>query len=153
MGMSYDTALISTAADVARLTGVQRVQEAFVDGDTTVDLFLLEASRWVFERLRGAGVDPTKLTNEARLERAVAFYALGMLAEAGHLSPGEGTTPAELADRYHERAKEAVDHFRPILTSGDEPRRASEAIPAVGHMDGRGLVFGGGVYDDLPRVF
>lgn len=151
MGLSYDTALISTAADVARLTGVHALGNAFTSGDATLEQFLLEAHRWVFERVRGAGTDPAKLANGARLARAEAFYALSLIAEAGYLQSSEPSSV--LADRYHARAKEEVDSFRPELESGDEPRRISEGVPVVGHMDGDGLVFGGGLHGGLPSVF
>lgn len=130
--MSYDSALVSTAADVAALTGRQGIGNLTGAGFVLAD-FLLESTRWVYKRLEDQGKDPSQLTNESRLRRAVALHAVALLVAGGHLeTPEEGASGAET---YLDFAEREVDSFRPTYASGQESRQAAEDLPAVANFE------------------
>lgn len=154
MGMARNTALLTTAAEVVDLTGQQDLGNLETDGEFSVSDLLLSAHKWVFDRLDGRlGVDPTLLTNEVRLERAVALKFLELLVANGYLAEGD----PERRDYFGAQAVDEVDNFRPALSSGDEARVAGEAIPVVLNLRRRGFFdqsggTSGTVYKGIPRV-
>lgn len=130
MALSYDVALLTTAAEVANLVGRQSLSN-LENAGFTLATFLLEAQRWVYERLINAGKDPTTLTNQNYLRRPIALYVVAQLVAAGHVEITEGAG----AEFYLQQAEKLVDEFRPIYPTGAESRNAAEDLPGVANFD------------------
>lgn len=139
MGLARDSALLTTATQVAELTGVQHLANVEAAGQITVANGLLAAHRWVFDRLRRrfAAAKLATLTNTEALELAVACRYLEILAAGGTLAGDALARATELGGREYwgQQAREEVDAFNPEFTGHDAPQRADEGIPAVGHVD------------------
>lgn len=138
MALSRSTALLSTAGEVVDLTGVQDLANLEAGSEFSVADTLLRAHEWVYDMVEqrlGASA-PAKITNETRLERAVAARFLELLHVTGYLGDGD----PDQRDYWQREARDEVDRYRPELSSGDEPRRAGEAIPLVGNYE-RGLEY------------
>jgi len=135
--MSYSTSLITTAAEVSKLAGIQHLDNLEADSAFTLADLLLEAHREVFRRVKNAGIDPTLLTNETHLESAVAFEAARRLALAGFLTD-IGEDRMELADRYQAaREDQLTNSFTPETTAADAPSHGLGTIPVVGNFNDR----------------
>lgn len=154
MGLEYGTSLI-TGAQIAALTSQQtlgNLESAEVD----LDDLALAAHQAVFSHLaKRLGRDQLALiTNETELRRAVAMEAVSQLALMGYLD-----LDSDRLDRLQAKARELLDAFSPVYSSGDTPRVASEGVPVVAHMS-PGLVFSGDAgigeqdyfNDNLPSV-
>lgn len=129
--MDYDTALVTTAAEVANLTGRQGASN-LENAGFTLATFLLNAHRWVYRRLEERGIDPTALSNQARLGSAEAMYAISLLVAGGHLDAIEGAD----ATFYMEAARREVDEFVPAYSETTaRGRTAGEALPMVGTFE------------------
>lgn len=131
MGMAYDgPALLTTAAQVANLTGRQGLDR--LAGDLTVATFLLNAHRWVFRQLERRGITPGNLTNQTRLEHAVALQAVAMLIGGNYLEQGDGADAAF----YLAQAESEVEGYVPTYaetTAGG--RFAGEGLPMLGSFE------------------
>ena len=133
MPLTRSSPLLTTAAQVTALTGVQDLPNLESE-EFTVANGLLRAHEWVYDRIEqshGKGA-PERLSNETRLERCVAYLFLEILGAAGYLDAG-GARAAEAGARgyWGEQAEVEVDRFRPQYSDdGDEPRRR-EGTPVV----------------------
>lgn len=146
MGLVRTTPLLTTIAEVVDLTAVQDLASLESDSEFSVADTLLRAHEWVFDRLKARlGRSALgALTNETELERAVAWRFLEIVSAAGYLGDA-GARAAEAGGRgyYGEQAREELDNFAPEYSgNADAPRRSTEGIPAVGHLDGGAVFFG-----------
>lgn len=131
MGMTYDSPLLTTAAQVAHLTGRQQLGN-LESADFELEAYLLEAHRWVYERLANRwGRELATITNENYLRRAVAYKVVDDLVKAGILELADGLD----VDHYLLEAKDMVDSFHPTYPSGQENRVASEDLPCAGNFE------------------
>lgn len=131
MGMTYDSALITTAAEVAHLTGRQGLGN-LENAGFTLATHLLEAHRWVYERVYGRwGKDLSTITNQTHLRRAVAHKAVHDLAAAGLIKLADGLAP----DHYLTEAKDQADNFRPEWAAAEAGRVASEDLPRMANFE------------------
>lgn len=134
MALSRDSALLTTAGQVVDLTGAQDLANLEADSEFSVADTLLEAHRWVYDRLkrRYGSTNLADLSNQTELHRAVAARFLEVVAASGHWGDAEGR------DYWGAQAREEVDGFAgEFATAGtDEPRRSDEGIPAVANFDG-----------------
>lgn len=149
MALTRASALLSTAGEVEDLTGVQDLANLEAGATFSVADSLLRAHEWVFdlvEQRLGASA-PALLTNQTRLERAVAARFLEVLYANGYLGDGD----PDQRDYWHREARDEVDRFRPELSSGDEPRRTSEGVPLVGNFE-RGWEYAGPAGHSGDRV-
>lgn len=157
MGISRDSALLTTAGQVTDLTGVQDFDNLEAGGEFLVADTLLEAHRWVYDRLkrRFESTQLANLSNQVELHRAIASRFLETLAATGLW----GDT--DLRDYWGAQAREEIDGFRAEFTdTTDEPRRVDEGIPAVANFDGESAYPAGdrrsvrrrqeGYWGDLP---
>lgn len=132
MALSRDSALLTTAGQVVDLTGVQDLANLEADSEFSVADTLLEAHRWVYDRLkrRYGSTDLASLSNQTELHRAVAARFLEVLAASRHW----GDESAR--DYWALQAREEVDGFAGEFSAGiDEPRRSDEGLPAVANFD------------------
>jgi hypothetical protein len=140
VALTRASALLSTAAEVVDLCGVQDLANLEADSEFSVADTLLRAHEWVYDMVEqrlGASA-PALITNEARLERAVAARFLEVLYANGYLGDGD----VDQRDYWQREARDEVDRYRPELSSGDEPRRTSEGVPLVGNFE-RGWEYAG----------
>lgn len=148
MALSRATALLTTAAQVVDLTGVQDLANLESASEFSVEDSLLRAHEWVFDHVeQSLGPDaPAKLSNTTRLERAVACRFLEVLFATGQLDAGGiGLDPVTY---WREEARDELARFRPVYTDDrDAPRRASEGVPSIGSLD-RGLLSGSSLTRD-----
>lgn len=152
MALARATPLLSTAGEVVDLTGVQDLAHLETGGEFSVADTLLRAHEWVFDmveqRLGSSG--PALVTNQTRLERAVAARFLEVAIASGHLRGGD----VEQRDYWGREARDEVDRYRPELSSGDEARSTSSSVPCVGNFED-GWAFGpvstGGTSTDRYR--
>ena len=129
--MAYDTALLTTAAEVAALTGRANIDNLASSGFVLAD-FLLEAHRWVYRKLEFQGIDPTSVTNQARLHTAIAMRAVALLVGGNYLDSTEGAT----AEFYQAAAEREVSEYVPTYsTTTDKGRSAGEDSPALGNFE------------------
>lgn len=138
MAMTRGTALVLTRARVVQLTGVQDLANLEADGELTLTDLLVTASDAIYDQLDGDGVDPTKLTNETRYERAVAWHFLALLVIGGYLSLPAGmeaprneqgqADPYAWSDPHYKRVQ-------PQLSEGDGPPRAGSHVPRVRNVN------------------
>lgn len=146
MGLARDSALLTTAAQVAALTGVQNLENVEAAAQVTVANGLLAAHRWVFDRLRRrfTAAQLATISNTEALELAVACRFLEFCAGAGVLVGDASARAVESGPREYwgKQARDEVDSFAPEFASYDAPRRSSEGIPAVGHVDASPMFFG-----------
>lgn len=140
MALSRASALLSTAGQVVDLTGVQDLANLEADGEFSVSDSLLRAHEWVYDMVeqRLGAEAPARITNESRLERAVAARFLEVLYATGYLGDGD----MDARDYWHREARDEVDRYRPELSSGDEPRKTGEGVPLVGNFE-RGWEYAG----------
>lgn len=148
MGLSYDIAQI-VKADLPKITGIQLLAN-LETGTPALDLddLILEAQRSIFRRIKRTEVEPTDLTNQDRLNDAIAYETVRRLAIGGYLDPiGDR---AESARLYDLEVKRALDEFQPDLATGEEPSGVGVGVPAVFNLDRPEIpTF---VFDDLPEV-
>lgn len=141
MGLTRDTPLLTTVAQVVDLTAVTTLANVEASGEFSAADTLLEAHRWVYDRLkrRYPAGSLAGITNTVELQRAVAFRFLEALAAAGHVAGGEdGTT-----GYWGTQAREEVDSFQPEFSpEQDVPRVSGEGVPSVTNVSRRAL-FGG----------
>lgn len=139
MALSRSSALLTTAAQVVDLTGVTDLANLESDSEFSVEDTLLRAHEWVFDMVeQRLGADaPALITNQTRLERAVAARFLTLLYANNHLGAGD----VDQRDFWSNEARDEVNRFRAELTSGDEPRGTAYGIPEVGNFED-GWVFG-----------
>lgn len=137
MAYTRATSILTTVQQVVDLTGVQDIKNLEEDGEYIAVDNLKAAHVWVFDRIeqRLGATDVLLITNETRLERAVAARFLEVLF-AGPLRPD-----AELRDYWQAQAADESDRFRAELSSGDESRQSSEGVPEFGHFE-EGWVYG-----------
>lgn len=141
MAISRDSALLTTAGQVVDLTGAQDLANLEADSEFSVADTLLEAHRWVYDRLkrRFGSVDLPSLSNQTELHRAIAARFLEVVAASGHWGD------ADARDYWAGQAREEVDGFAAEFAAGiDEHRRADEGIPVVGNFDGGSAYPAGG---------
>lgn len=139
MGLAYGTPLVA-GNDIAALTYQQTLANlAPSGGEIDLDDVALTAHQAVFSALaKRLGRDQLALiSNEEELRQAVAFEAVSQLALLGYLD-----LDADRLERVQVKARNLLDNFTPVYSSGDSPRVASEGVPAVGHLS-PGLVFSG----------
>ena len=127
MGMTRGGKLVPDVATITKLTGVPLLGNLEIQGDLTLDDVLVTANDWVHDKLEGKG-DPTKLTNEDRYERAVAWYFLSVLARTDSVDEPE----TEMS--FLEIAKEEFNEIRSQFSDSDDARKGNEGIPRVGNM-------------------
>lgn len=131
MALSRSSALLSTAAEVVDLTGVQDLANLETGSEFSVADSLLRAHEWVFDMVEQAlgPAAPARLSNQTRLERAVAARFLEVLYANGYL----GDDPGGSRDYWAGEARDEVKRFRPVYSdSGDAPAASSQGIPVVG---------------------
>jgi hypothetical protein len=126
MGLDRDAQLVEDAGEAGRILSVAGLANLETDeGGPTVEQMLLEAHRWVFDRLR----------------RRFAAAELALVTNTEALKLGGGGGGERAADEggrdyWGIQAKEQVDQFRPEFSdSRNSPRNSSEGIPAVGHVN------------------
>lgn len=139
MTLSRSSPLLTTAGEVCDLTGVQDLANLETDdGEFSVADHLLRAHEWVFDHVEQRhGEDaPAAITNQTRLERAIAARFLETLYANGYLSGGD----TGQRDYWGQQAKDEIDRYRPQLSSGDEAR-GGEAVPRVKNL-GTSALFG-----------
>lgn len=140
MALARATPLLSTAGEVVDLTGVQDLANLEADSEFSVADTLLRAHEWVFDMVEQqlGATAPALITNQTRLERAVAARFLEVLYANGYLAGGD----SDQRDYWAAQAKDEVTRFRPQLSTGDEPRQTGEGVPVVGNFE-HGWAFGG----------
>lgn len=154
MALDRDSALLTTKAEVVAQTSVQDLGNLESDAEFSVADVLLEAHRWVYDRLKrrfGAAALAT-LTNQVELKRAVAFRFLELVSAGGYLGDA-GARAAEAGGRSYwgEQAREEVDEFQPEFSdSTDEPRRSDEGVPRVANLSRYPRLGSRSYFDDLP---
>lgn len=137
MALVRATPLLTTAAQVENLTGVQDLDHLESGSTFTVTASLLRAHEWVFDRVaqRYGIAAVALLTNQSTLERAVAARFLEFMY-AGPLD-----NDAELREFWMLQAREEVDKFRAEFPDDDERARSDQGIPEVGNFED-GWVYG-----------
>lgn len=152
MALARATPLLSTAGEVVDLTGVQDLANLEAGSEFSVADTLLAAHEWVFDMVEqrlGASA-PALITNQTRLERAVAARFLEVAVASGHLRDGD----PEFRDYWRAEARDEVSRYRAELSSGDEPRGTGSGVPCVGNFED-GWAFGpfntGGTSTDRYR--
>jgi len=147
VALTRDSALLATIAEVVDISSVQDLANLEADSEFSTADSLLEAHRWVYDRLKRRF--PTDalavLTNQAELKRAVAYRFLEVLAAAGYISAGEGARAADEGARgyWGQEAREEVDSFVPEYSDDTEvPRASNEGVPYLTNVSKRPL-FGG----------
>lgn len=134
MALSRSTPLLTTAGEVTDLTGIQDLANLAVGGEFAVADSLLRAHELVFdeiERIHGEDA-PAKITNETRLERAVAARFLERLFATTLDDP-------ERREYWASEARAEIrERYRIQMSSGDEAR-AGEALPAVRNLSANSL--------------
>lgn len=135
MALARATPLLSTAGEVVDLTGVQDLANLESDSEFSVADTLLRAHEWVFDHVeqRFGASAPALITNQTRLERAVAYRFLELLVATGYLE-GEPTY-------WSEQARDEVMRYRAEFSSGNEPASTGDGIPEVGNFED-GWTFG-----------
>lgn len=156
MGLTRDEALVTSIDEVELLAGVRTLENLESEAGYQISDALLEAHRWVFDRLkrRFSSSELATITNQVELKRAVAFRLIEVLAAAGHVGGGEGERAADTGSRefWAAQAREEVDAFVPEFLTSDQPRRSDEGIPAVGHLSS-GFMFSDDVfYEGTPEA-
>jgi len=145
---------VTTAGHVADLTGQGDLSRLESSGQLTMADLLVTASDAIRDQLVSDGVDPSLLTNEEAYQRCVAFHFLAMLVLRNLLPMPEGLEPPRnpegQADPY---AWSDVYYLRvrPLLSSGDQPRRSGEAIPRVANLHRKPLLGRSSFWDDTLR--
>lgn len=154
MALARATPLLTTAAEVVDLTSTTDLANLEVGAEFSVADTLLRAHEWVFdlvEQRLGASA-PALITNQTRLERAVAARFMAVLFAAGAIHSNDST---DARDYWDSQARDEVNRYRAELSSGDEAANSSGGIPEVGHFEG-GWAFppmGGSTYDrTIPRA-
>lgn len=139
MALVRGTPLLSTAAEVVDITGVQDLANLETGSEFSVADSLSRAHEWVFDMIeqRLGDSQPPLISNETRLERAVAARFLELLYANGYL----GADQLEARDYWRAEARDEVARYRPQYSSGDEQRSTTGGIPEVGNFEG-GWVFG-----------
>ena len=131
MAITRGTALVATVLEVAQLTGMAGLDNLSSSELVLTDV-LVTASDTIHDRLKGDGVDPA-LLNADPFKRAVAYQFLAILSAVGHVrTPGED--PDITTTRFVAMADRAYKDAPVDTTSGDEPRSAGEALPAIGNL-------------------
>ena len=133
MGITRDSPLLTTAAQVVDLTGVQDLLNLEADAEFSVADTLLSAHREVYDRMkrRFESTVLANLSNQVELHRAVAYVFLEMLAAGRYVGDDSAR------DYWGAKASEEINGFRAEFTDAtDEPRRVDEGIPAVANFDG-----------------
>jgi hypothetical protein len=141
MAFQRGRALVLSVARVVQLTGAQDLKNLEASGELDLADLLVTASDAIFDRLVADGLDPRALANADVYERAVAFQFLGLLAAQAYLDGHE--TAQAVADRHFALSDRYYEQVRPRLSNGDEPRTATEGVPAVLNPSS-GPFFGGG---------
>lgn len=151
MALSRSSALLTTAAEVVDLTGVQDLANLETASEFSVEDHLLRAHEWVFDHVeQSLGVSaPALISNQTRLERAVAARFLEVLYANGQIGGGD----TEARDYWGAQALDEVRRFRPAYSSGaDAPRSTGEGIPVVGRFE-HGYRFSSGGRDSYRVGF
>lgn len=154
MALARATPLLTTLAQVVGLTSVQDIANLETDSEFSAADTLLRAHEWVFDRLKRRF--PTGamalISNTEELERAVAYRFLEILGAGGYVGSA-GARAAEEGGRsyFGDQAREEVDSFQPeYTTAADAPRRSSEGLPVVGHIDRYPMFTDTTFYDGFP---
>ena len=132
MAFKRGRALVPSVERVVQLTGAQDLKNLQASGELDLADLLVTASDAIFDRLVADGLDPRALANAEVYERAVAFQFLGILASQAYLD-GQETAQA-VADRHFALSDRYYEQVRPRLSRGDEPRTATEGVPAVQNL-------------------
>ena len=122
MGFRRDTPLVPTVERVVQLTGRTDLRNLEASGELRLEDLLLSASATVYDKLQARGVRPENVVNAEVYENAVAWQFLGVLAES---------TGSEDPDALFARSATYFEDVHARLVEGDEPRTATEGIPAV----------------------
>lgn len=147
MGLSYDTAQIAKA-DLLKITGIQLLAN-LETASTPLDLddLVLESQRSIWRRLKRDQIDPELLTNEDRLNDAIAWETVRRLAVGGYLDPlGDRAASATI---YGAEVDRAYGEFQPDLSEGAEPSAAGLGVPMVFNLQPPTI---SEVFDDVPEV-
>ena len=147
--MSYGTPFV-VEADLVKLTGIQDLANLELPAELDLTDLILSAHQEIFRRVEVGGTDPTLLTNETRLDSAIAYELVRRLALGGTIDPlDDRQASVELFEREVSRA---LENFKPATTAADAARHLSDAVPAVGNFE-RGWVFADRARDRLDRYF
>lgn len=146
MSWSRTTAIVTSLAEVTRLTGAQGL--ANLEDELDSEDLLLTSSKEVFDRLKRDGIDPTLLDSDTvdAFERCVAYTFLHHLQLQGHL--GESDNP----ERFQAEANRQYKNVRPTTTSGAHPAGAGEPVPYVINQPGPRMTGRGYLDDDLRTI-
>jgi hypothetical protein len=139
VGLDRDTSIVADAGEAGRIISLGGLPNLETDeGAPTVAQMLLEAHRWVFDRLRRrfSAAELALVTNTDALKLAVCSRLAEVLSAQGLLGGGERAADEGGRDYWGTQAKEQVDLFRPEFSdSRNSPRASSEGVPAVGHVN------------------
>lgn len=124
MAFRRDVPLIPTVERVVQLTGRTDLRNLEASGELNLEDLLRSASNTIHDKLQAAGIRPAEITNPRVYENAVAWQFLGILAEAKALGEEDPESLFGRSDKY-------FAEVRAQLSFGDEPRTATEGIPAV----------------------
>ena len=127
--MTRGTALITSIADVVRLTQQTGLANIEADGEIDVPTALITASDTIYDKLEVDGIDPTDLSNSVVFERAVAWRFLATLGALGFFSAGEGERSQEFYDRFMTLSEKCYVEVLAKVT--DKAKRPTEGIPVV----------------------
>jgi len=112
---------------VVQLTGRTDLRNLEASGELSLEDLLRSASATVYDKLQARGVRPEDVVNAEVYENAVAWQFLGVLAES---------TGTEDPAALFARAEHYFEDVRARMAGGDEPRTATEGIPAVQNPSG-----------------
>lgn len=151
MALSRSSALLTTADEVVDLTAVQDLANLETASEFSVQDHLLRAHEWVFDHIEQAlgASAPALVSNESRLERAVAARFLEVLYATQQIGGGD----VEARDYWAAQALDEVGRFRPTFSdSSDAPRNTREGVPVIGRFT-KGFGFSGGGQDSYRVGF
>lgn len=128
MALSRSAPLLTTAAEVVDLTGIQGLAGLEAASEFSVADSLLRAHEWVYDKTKKRlGLEGVQaLTNQVELERAVAFRLLELVA------PYLRGDTVELREHYGALAqRELLDFMPDYPDTKDEPPGAGDPLPYV----------------------
>jgi len=148
------TALVTSIASVAGLTGRSDLASLEDDAELTIATILIAASDAIYDQLVAEGIDASAITNAEVYERCVAWHLLALLVIGNHWLLPDGLQPPQnelgQADPYA-WSDPHCNRVKPTLPTVDGLNAL--ASPRIGNLNKKPTLGANKYYDDTMDRF